>query len=125
MRVYLRNQPHPRAPIWLIVGTRHICVCEEFAKWFRHKFGGEAALQDVWEAMTCPAWMLWVTTHTCMPQHLQELMEGCVGEVGRAMNDPHFLFLYGDKCDRPLARKIRLVMPGELLEALLEEEPCI
>lgn len=51
MRVYLRNH-------WLIVDTRHILVCDEFAKWFRRKFGEEAALQDVWEAMTCPAWML-------------------------------------------------------------------
>lgn len=48
-------------------------------------------------------------------------MERCVGEVSRAMNDPHFL--YDGKCDRALARKIRQVMPGELLEALLEEGP--
>lgn len=78
MRVYLRNQPHPRAPIWLIVGTRHILVCDEFAKWFRRKFGEEADLQDVygpsqpavasttagylWPAMltVCPTASLWL-----------------------------------------------------------------
>lgn len=113
MRVYLMKQS-------LIVGTRQISVCDEFAKWFRRKFGDKADLQDVWEAMTCPAWMLWVTTRFYMPRYLRELMEGCVGEVGRAMNGPHFL--YDDKRDRVLARKIRLVMPGELLEALLAEE---
>ena len=121
MRVYLRKPPHPWAPIWLIVGTWQISVCGEFAEWFRRKFGEEAALQDVWEAMTCPAWMLWVTTRTYMPRYLRELMDGCQSEVGQATGER--LFAYGCKRDRALARKIRLVMPGELLEALLAEAP--
>lgn len=118
MRVYLKKQSHPWAPIWLIVGTRQIIVCNEFAEWFRRKFGEEAALRDVWEAMTCPAWMLWVTTRFYMPLAAAELMDGCRCEVGQAV------FIYGSKRDLALARKLRLVMPGELLEALLaEEEP--
>lgn len=121
MRVYLRKPPNFWAPIWLIVGTRQISVCDEFAKWFRRKFGDEAALQDVWEAMTCPAWMLWVTTRHDMPWRLQDLMDGCRYEVSRTIRDP--LFMYNAKRYPALARKIRLVMPGELLEALLAEEP--
>ena len=50
MRVYLRK-PYQWAPSRLIFGTQQISVCAKFAKWFRRKFGEEAALQDVWEAV--------------------------------------------------------------------------
>ena len=105
MRVYLRKPPNPWAPIWLIVGTRQISACNEFAKWFRRTFGEEAALQDVWEAMTCPV--------------LTNLMATCSHQI--CDEDPSYLL--GCQVDVALARKIRLVMPGELLEALLTEEP--
>lgn len=116
MRVYLRDEYCPPYST-LIVGTRHISVCDDFARWFRRKFGEEADLQDVWKAMIYPAWMLWVTTRPSVPRILRELMQNCLDQIRRT--EP---FSLGEAVRHPaLARKIRLVMPAELLEALLSE----
>ena len=93
-----------------------IFVCSDFSRWFRRRFGGELAdLQDVWEAIDRPSWMLWVTMRSYVPAELRCLMADCLDRI-RAVGP----FSLGEARREPaLARQLRQVMPGELLEALL------
>ncbi len=106
----------------LQVGIKHTNVCYGFVNWFRGKFPTrETDLATVWEAMTTPAWMTWFLCDKRIQTYEMVHLGYRIDEAGGGENPGAIGFKwtapYEDAAQCDL---IRLAMPGELLEALME-----